>query len=427
MFKSESLLFLCLVLSCAQISRAPQTESSLRVKTQSIKAVQPQRLPPQGIHSLLLEGSERYFRAPILELNSNESIELSFDDLTTEVRQFRISLTHHNPDWTPSGLLKFDFHSKNLEDYINDGSPSQNLRPAYVHYNYTFPNNQFGVKRSGFYLLHVSDAFSGEDLFSMPFFVHENLGESRISYERFLSGASNPRFLLQPFLAYSYPDTVGVPQADLSFQMVQNQFWGQAKQHFVWDQSRDGIVRIHPERSTAFPANFDVIGLDLNSVSILNQDLAYVNLDQFPWKAQVQFDLLAQQDANRSKPMAGFLAKPKSSTARPYVEVEFRARSRGLIRPSDRAFLTGSFANWNVFTDLELKYDPDDDLWKTSTLLKEGRYSYKYVKLSPSGYDILAFDDAFNAEETSFFFFHLFEDDRFNTWRIFKITADRPN
>lgn len=427
MFKLSPSLFLCLFVSCSQIIHAPRKSTAPRLNTQAIKAIQGQLLPPEGIRSLLFEGSARYFRAPIIELGSEETLELSFDDLTTEIRQFRISLTHHNPDWTPSGLLKFDFLSQNVEDYINDGSPSQNLRPAYVHYSYTFPNDRFDVKRSGFYLLHVGDAFSGEELFSLPFFVHENRGESRISYERFLSGSSNPRFLIQPFLSYSYPDTVLVPQADLAFQMVQNQFWGRTKRKFVWDQSRDGVVRIYPDRKTAFPAGFDLIGLDLNSISILNKDLSYVNLDQFPWKAQVQFDLLAQRDPNRSEPVAGMLAEPQSSTTRRYVEVEFRARSRGLISPSERAFLIGSFANWNVFTDLELKYDPEDDLWKTTTLLKEGRYVYKYVKLGLEGYDILAFDDAFNTEETSFFFFHLFEDDRFNTWRIFKIIADRPN
>ena len=64
------------------------------------------------VYSPDLHLKERPFSAPILELNGSQQLRLTFDLLEFESRQLSISFTHHNPDWSRSGLA---------EDFYKDG------------------------------------------------------------------------------------------------------------------------------------------------------------------------------------------------------------------------------------------------------------------------------------------------------------------
>src|SRR5688500_8269002 len=109
----------------------------------------------KNIHSVKLfkPGDQASF--PMITLNSSDVLELHFDDLDADVKNYYYSFQLCNADWTPSILNTFDytkgFQNVRITTYRN--SSLSNIR--YTHYQATFPDRSSTPSRSGNYLLKV--------------------------------------------------------------------------------------------------------------------------------------------------------------------------------------------------------------------------------------------------------------------------------
>lgn len=123
-----------------------------------------QTIPPsiplaQNIQSLTIIPGDRWRDLPIITLNSQEVINIDFDDMTHQYHRYTYSLQHCDADWTPSDqLLTSDFldgfQSGNTIDNIHE---SINTTHLYTHYNIQIPNPDCQPKISGNYRLTVID------------------------------------------------------------------------------------------------------------------------------------------------------------------------------------------------------------------------------------------------------------------------------
>src|SRR5688572_11207738 len=80
-----------------------------RIYASSIKTVQ-----------LNEEGFE--LSMPVLQLNSERKLKLSFDDLDAEYITFSYTVIHCNANWTPSDLISSEYINGFTEEYIRDYS-----------------------------------------------------------------------------------------------------------------------------------------------------------------------------------------------------------------------------------------------------------------------------------------------------------------
>lgn len=134
------------------------TDSSLRQTFYPIfinsSSVQKQVLPPVGIHSIQLY-RDIPVNAPVIEVNSDQTLTLKFDELGFDIRTFRVRFTHHNSDWSPSSLIPNFYLQGFMEDRITDSRASKVQRPSYIHYTYEFPNNNLDFLISGNYMIEI--------------------------------------------------------------------------------------------------------------------------------------------------------------------------------------------------------------------------------------------------------------------------------
>src|SRR4051812_11591726 len=92
---------------------------------------------------------------PVLTLNSSDRLELHFDDLDANVKNYSYTYQLCNADWTPAMLGSFDFIKGFSYQRINTYRISSIAFTRYTHYSAIVPDNNCAPSRSGNYILKV--------------------------------------------------------------------------------------------------------------------------------------------------------------------------------------------------------------------------------------------------------------------------------
>lgn len=109
-----------------------------------------------------VEGND--FAPPVITLNTDDRIIVTFDELTEEHSYLRYSLVHCNSQWQPSGLVDAEFvEGFNLGD-VEEYEYSQLTKVHYVHYSIALPNDEVRFTVSGNYLLRVFPENDPDDI-----------------------------------------------------------------------------------------------------------------------------------------------------------------------------------------------------------------------------------------------------------------------
>lgn len=110
-----------------------------------------------SLHTLRMRVDGDAERMPIIQLNSGEQLEVSFDELTHEYRRYTYRIEHCDFEGKPTeSLFESDYVSAAAEEgVIEDYEPSFNTTVQYTHYRFTLPNAQMRHLLSGNYRLTV--------------------------------------------------------------------------------------------------------------------------------------------------------------------------------------------------------------------------------------------------------------------------------
>jgi hypothetical protein len=351
-----------------------------------------QQNPPPTVRSIeLFRGSAG--QAPIISLNTGEQLTLRFDEIRNELRPFRVTITHHNANWTESSLLPNIFIRGFLEDQIQSGTPSRLQSPTYFTYEYQFPNRDMRVTRSGNYMMHIHDGNAGHVLFSMPFLVVEPEGSLSVEIQELFN--LDPRYLRhhQPFARYTYDDTGAVPQ-DYSIFFVQNQFWSKARKADQQDFSEVTVARMYLSRERAFVGTFEFLNLNLSNIDQYSPQIVDFRTD-----IQLPSVTLDRDVVNLAfSPQLRSINRLSSPSTRPearYALVNFSLDVPAIERTNDPVYIIGGFNNWAVDEFSRMIYRPETGMYTGNAIAKEGTYTYKYVVRTGNRIDDLRFDASF--------------------------------
>lgn len=94
----------------------------------------------------------------VLKLNSNEKLEVSFDDLTHEYQRYTYKIEHCDVEGNPTTELFESDYVRTIDDQvvITNYEPSENTTVQYTHYAFSIPNTNMRPLISGNYRLTVS-------------------------------------------------------------------------------------------------------------------------------------------------------------------------------------------------------------------------------------------------------------------------------
>lgn len=128
---------------CLGISTFAQTVYRTEVKNPDVRSL---RIRYEGNATL---------QRPILTLGTDETLEISFDELSHNTHNYTYTLLHLNADRTESSLSSVDYLAGFPTADITDYDYSLNTQQLYTHYRFTFPNEEMQPKISGNYALKI--------------------------------------------------------------------------------------------------------------------------------------------------------------------------------------------------------------------------------------------------------------------------------
>jgi len=106
-----------------------------------------------GSPQLYMQGYQMSY--PIIRLNSSDQMELQFDDLDGDVKNYYYTFQLCNEDWTPADVSEFDYLKGFSQIKIDDYQNSSIAVTRYTHYHAVLPDPNCIPTHSGNYVLKV--------------------------------------------------------------------------------------------------------------------------------------------------------------------------------------------------------------------------------------------------------------------------------
>jgi len=400
-------------------SGSPSGESG-KGQLQNSFVLDQQHAPPDSIHSIRLLRTGSPEDPPVINLESNDKLVLSFDQISASSSQFLIRIRHYSSDWESSPIPPDYYIDGFFETYLSSGTRSFSTRPSYWHYEYEIPNPQLRFKVSGNYLLTVYNADTREELFSLPFFVTENAGNQDTDIKFLFAQRENMRQQDQLFTSFAYPEFVELPRFDLSVVFVQNRFWGRARSARIYEAAGQGFIDFYLPRDRAFLGDYEFNILELLSFNADEPQILEIQPEIIPPNIILRRDIQRLEPPSRLTPRTRF-GSPVDDRGSKYGNVHFRLETPERVLSYQKMYVVGDFNQWTIRERNRMEYDASEQLWKGSAIIKEGTYTYKYVILSGNRIDDLTLDQKFSFANQEYISLVYFRDPARNFDRLLNV------
>lgn len=343
----------------------------------------------KNIASLQVVANNDWLSLPIITLNSNDFVNISFDDLTHEYHRYCYKIEHCEANWQTSSAL---FESDYIDGFasgntIDDVQESTNTVQLYTHYNISFPNNKCRPKISGNYRVTIYNENDEKHVVCRAYFmivepsmgVHLNVTTNT---DIDINGKHQ-----QVEMAVDYGNNiVSNPQTQIKTVVMQNGRWDNAvinaRPQYI---KANGLQWIHC-KDFIFDGGNEYRKFETLDVTHTTMGLESINWDGHNYHAWIWTDeprpsYIYDKDAN-----GAFLIRNSDNIDNDvnsdYIITHFRLKSP---HTADPIYINGFFTNDRFLPQYEMKWNEKNQQYEGELLLKQGYYSYQYLMMKPEG------------------------------------------
>ena len=327
---------------------------------------------------------------PVIHLNSNDKLELHFDDINADVKNYYYTYQLCNADWSPAMISQFDYIRGFAQVNISSYKYSSFALTKYTHYQAIIPDVNCIPSRSGNYLLKVFlDSDTSKLVFTRRFLV---LGD----------GVSIAAQVLQPFNpAISNSDqklqfnintrvlNISDPNQQLKVVLLQNNRWDIAISGVPPSFHSQNNYQYNSDDNCNFPAGKEWRWLDLQSFRFQSDRVLKADY------LKTSTTIYVRPDPDRSpqpyfyaQDLDGMFYIQTTESLNPlwqgdYATVHFNFVPPGNIPfPDKDIYILGKFTDYKLNDLTRITFNAEKGAYEGSLFLKQGYYNYCYVTVN---------------------------------------------
>jgi hypothetical protein len=325
---------------------------------------------------------------PLINLNSDEKLVLHFDLLDDQAETYYYTFVHCSKDWEKSDIFINDYLEGFPENEIEDFKPSFNTTVDYIHYKLIFPNDRIKITLSGNYILCVY-TYGNPDkpVLTRRFIVTEDAAKIDMKIHRpQMTSDNNTSQQVDLTVSISGLNIIDPYRNIYSF-LLQNGRWNNAKKNLVPDfYGSDELKYSALSEKNTFNGGNEFRYFDIKSIRYLSEFIK--NIDFRPPNYHV---LLTPADNREFKPYfytqdfngKYYIAVQEGrdpETDADYVYVYFTLPSKYELA-NGKMYVSGGLTDWSFNENSLMVFNPVQQQYECTMLLKQGWYNYEYVLL----------------------------------------------
>ncbi|MEY8761930.1 type IX secretion system plug protein domain-containing protein [Chryseobacterium tongliaoense] len=332
----------------------------------------------QNIQSIQLFNPQTNDETPVI--NFNQTLVLSFDDLTNSSEIYRYTLKHYDRNWNDDNLFFTEFANGSLNGLLDKFQYSFNTLQAYTHYTLTFPNEKMQPKISGNFELIVYKDSADKPLFKKRFFLVEDNATLALNVSR-IADSKNPNVNQRVEVqAVSKTGDLSSNVNSMSLNVMQNNNFNVAVNNLKASTTL-GNKLLFQQMNLTFPGNnefyyFDNKNMDMAADMVrateikdgINQTYLHA-VWAYPLNYQYQPDVNGAWYYRRNDLGLERNAEREAD----YSWVYFSLDSDPLDK---EIYVLGGFNNFKASKENQMQYDAANKQYVAKIFLKQGFYNY---------------------------------------------------
>lgn len=361
------------------------------IQTQNIKTIQLRPINSQQFSAIVPLGSV---------------LELSFDDLDANNKEYQYKIEHMTYDWKPSNLTSNQYIDGFNQNYINEVSNSFNTLQDYTHYSVKIPNSNTTITKSGNYLISVLDE-DDEVVFSRRCVFFENKTTVGVGVFRGRdTKASNEQQTVQ--FSVNHPQfKINNPAQEIKAVLFQNHNWNTAITDLQPQFFKQNQLLYNYTNKTNFWGgnefrNFDsknIQNTSLNIAKTVREDVYQNYLYTDEPQADIPYNY--NPDINGQFVIRTLNGNDEATEA-DYATMHFSLDAFNPYKNKD-VYVFGAFNNFSFSDENKMTYNDQERVYQLELPLKQGFYNYSYAVVDADGnVDLNKVDGSFYETENEY-------------------------
>ena len=327
-------------------------------------------------------------KLPVIDLEGNSSLEISFDVLADEQAWIDYTVVHCNARWEPDDLSDMDYlEYRILPLHVESVEPSFNTFTNYFHYSVTFPNEDVRPTVSGNYAMffHVQD--EPDSVLAVATF---SVSEQLVFTNGTVSGNTDIDFqqLHQQLTLDLSWGASQLPHLDAASELLVHVTQNRRRDNERWLQHPTRMEKGHAffehERQLIFEA-----GNHWRRFEFTDEHYPGLHVDHVRYHAPIYYAYLYRDEARNlenyryDQDQHGRFKIHALRVDDVNTEAEYFMAMFSLDAPAGLStrgvYLVGDMTSQVLDESTRMEYDPNEGLYFKELLLKEGAYNYQYL------------------------------------------------
>ena len=356
-------------------------------------AQQPDKIYKSYIATAQLFQYGNQSQLPIYTINGGERIQLEFDDLEGNVKNYYYTYQLCDYNWKPVNLSPFDYIKGFTQNRITTYRYSSIALTRYTHYQIILPEQNSVPAKSGNYILKVFlDGDTSKTAFTKRLLVVETKASVSALVVQLLSAQNFTSYQKVRFTVTTSDINAFSSAQQIKVVVLQNNRWDNAQKDIVPTFVRGNVLDYSNENIAQFPGGKEWRWLDIRSFRLQSDRIEHADY------GKTFTNMYVVPDIDRSAQRYVYYPDYNGTfniityeSINPFWQGDYATVKFSFAPPGGKQidgkniYVAGQFTGFETTDKYKMRFNDSTGMYEASVFMKQGYYSYTYLTEDENG------------------------------------------